>query len=166
MTISRWSNPDATFLSAAATFYVSGADPGPGTWSVDPAFGSGNILPGEGLFLLNPGATFTNTFVGDVIQGADIPLTVPAGTSLLASAVPIGGNVTNVLAQLVLDPDAGCTVSTFDTTLQNWSDAETYYGAATPGGWSPATLQIKVGEGFYMFNAGAATVWHRTFTVQ
>jgi hypothetical protein len=33
------------------------------------------------------------------------------------------------------------------------------------GGWDPALPVINVGEAFYYFNAGNATTWNRTFSV-
>jgi hypothetical protein len=82
---------------------------------------------------------------------------------MLGSKVPIGGDITNVLAQLVL-PD-NSTVQTFDNAQGVFnSQAATYYNP--PGVWDPENYQIGVGEGFYLINTGAQFVWTRTFTVQ
>ena len=103
------------------------------------------------------------------MQGSHMPLAIPNGGSLIGSIPPIGGSISNVLAQLVLDADAGATVSKWDYAKQNWQEVPSnYYGDLVPGGWDPsdAAYDIKVGEAVYLINNGAATVWHRSFTVQ
>jgi len=165
MTLSRWDNANAKWLDDTATFYANNGVSGPGVWDASPGFGSPQILPGEGLMLNNPGSAFVNTFVGDVLQGT-INVPIPSGASMLGSPVPIGGDCTNVLQQLTLNADFDCSVSKFDKVAQQWGASATYYGAAVPGGWDPANLQIAVGEGFLLLNGGPATTWVRTFTVQ
>jgi len=143
------------FDPTSPTFYANNGVSGPGVW--DPNI---TILPGQGFFVTTS-SPWTNTFVGDVMQGASMPLVVPAGFSLLGSLVPIGGNITNVMAQFPL-PDNGSYLQTFSNTAGDIGETSTFYGS---GVWDPE-INIGVGEGFYLFNAGAQTTWYRTFTVQ
>jgi hypothetical protein len=153
--ITLFNSVTGDFDATSPTFYANNGVSGPGIW--DPNI---TLNPGTGFFVTTS-ATFTNTFVGDVMQGNNMPLVVPAGFSLLGSLVPIGGNITNVMAQFPL-PDNGSYLQTFSNATGNIAETSTFYGA---GVWDPE-ITINVGEGFYMFNAGAETTWLRSFTVQ
>jgi hypothetical protein len=95
-------------------------------WAVNVA-----LPPGSGFFFLNAGATFTNTFVGTVIQSpaiATIPL-IP-GYSLASSTFPVGG----FIQDLGLNGNNGDTVYMFNQHLQGFIGILDSYGwPATPG---------------------------------
>lgn len=153
--VTTFDSTTGDFSAMSPTFYANNGVSGPGVW--DPNL---TINPGQGFFVTTS-VKFTNTFVGDVMQGANMPLAIPAGFSLLGSLVPVGGNVTNVMAQIPLG-DNGSFVQTYSNSAGDIGATSTYYGA---GVWDPE-IAIAVGEGFYMFNGGAATTWLRSFTVQ
>jgi hypothetical protein len=94
--ITLFNSVTGDFDATSPTFYANNGVSGPGIWDPNIA-----LNPGTGFFVTTS-ATFTNTFVGDVMQGNNMPLVVPAGFSLLGSLVPIGGNITNVMAQFPL----------------------------------------------------------------
>ena len=77
------------------------------TWDVvnfdfdvlQPAFVAGawtanvGLPPGKGFFYVNNGSTFTNTFVGEVVQGSFTNLIVGSGSyNCIGSSAPIGGS--------------------------------------------------------------------------
>jgi len=121
-----------------------------GTWT--PNF---TLNPGEGVFI-NPGATgFTNTFVGEVMQGA-LSNSIPTGYSLRASQVPQAADVTAL--------DLTDNLSNGDAILKWTGTGYTSYTLFF-GSWNPSTPTVEVGEAFFV-NAGAPTSWQRNFTVQ
>jgi hypothetical protein len=64
---------------------------------------TGTINPGEGFYILNSGAPFTQTFVGEVPTGTqDIP--VGQGFNLIASKIPQTGRLQ---ADLLYEPSSG-----------------------------------------------------------
>jgi hypothetical protein len=120
-----------------------------GTWTPDFV-----LNPGEGVFI-NPGPTgFTNTFVGEVMQGA-LSNPIPAGYSLRGSQVPQAGDVT----ALGLTDD----LANFDGILK-WTGTAYESYTLTFGNWTPSVPTLDVGDAFFV-NAGAATSWTRNFTV-
>jgi hypothetical protein len=121
-----------------------------GTWTPDFV-----MNPGEGFFV-NPGPTgFTNTFVGEVMQGS-LSNSIPAGYSLRASQVPQAGDVTAL--------DLTDNLNNFDAILK-WTGSGYSSFTLTFGSWTPSVPTVEVGESFFV-NAGAATSWNRNFTVQ
>ncbi|MBI5800217.1 MAG: hypothetical protein HZA92_05740 [Verrucomicrobia bacterium] len=125
-------------------------------------FGSWNnpslsLVPGEGFFFKNPGATaLTNTFVGNVKQGA---LTTPlsAGFSLVGSQVPQSGLVSTDLGVPIGNAES---VFKFDASIQGYTGGSYLFGS-----WSnPGEPTINVGEGFFV-KKNAAANWTRTFSV-
>jgi hypothetical protein len=131
--------------------YISGSS----SWSPN-----ATLNPGTGFFLLAPSA-FTNTFVGEVKQGLTTVVISP-GFNGIGSPVPIGGSISNVLAQMpALDNDLAFQ---WDTVTQDFGAIATYVGASST--WSP-NVNFSVGEGiFYLYGGGAPANWNRTFTVQ
>jgi len=129
-----------------------------GSWT-DPADAADSILPGEGFFVFNGGTTtWTNTFVGEVMQGA-LSHSVPSALSLQASEVPQSGGIVTPLAYPVADND---TVYIWDTPLQQYKVAQFVFG-----GWSgdfSAEPTVAVGQGFFVSKT-AAVPWSRTFSV-
>jgi hypothetical protein len=131
------------------------------------AFANSSYLFGawsDGTFTLNPGeggivqstAPFTNTFVGEVMQGA---LSTPykLGLNIIASQVPQAGTLSTQLGYVANDQD---TVYQFNPATQGYIINSYLFGA-----WGPAEPTIAVGESFWL-QAGAAGSWSRTFTVQ
>ena len=121
------------------------------------------IPPGVGFFVI-AGGNFTNTFVGEVLQGSltnSVPLTGNGAYVALASMVPVGGSLTNVLAGYT--PAAFDQVNLWDVNLQDFSSTiPTFVG----GAWSP-DINFPVGDGFFLIRSGSSTVtWVRNFTVQ
>lgn len=125
-------------------------------------FGSWNnasmtLVPGEGFFFKNPGATtLTNTFVGNVKQGT---LTTPlsAGFTLVGSQVPQSGLVTTDLGLPIGNAES---VFKFNTTSQSYEGGSYLFGS-----WSaPGEPSIGVGEGFFV-KKNASASWTRTFSV-
>jgi len=111
------------------------------------------LVPGQGFFVNAP-SQFTNTFVGEVMQGS-LTNSFPAGFSLLGSQVPQAGGLQTALGY---NPVAGDTVYTFNGTTYNTIT----FGRA---GWTPAEPSISVGQGFFL-NSAAGGLWTRTFTTQ
>jgi hypothetical protein len=144
--------PDGTvvnkFNSATGTYGVNTFEFG--DWT-NPAE---TLAPGEAAFIKVPTAAKV-TFVGEVPQGT---LTIPlvAGFQMVASKVPQTGALDTVLGFPVVDDDV---VYQFDCPTQNYKITSYEFGA-----WSGAAPAPKVGEGFFVKKAAAAT-WTRTFSV-
>lgn len=123
-----------------------------GAWD-DASF---TLNPGEGAILQSPTA-FTNTFVGEVMQG-DLTNSFPAGYSIRSSMVPQAGTLTalGLTPASLTDFD---TVYQYNTTTQSYDIFSLVFGA-----WSPAEPSLKVGESVWLQTA-AAGQWVRSFTV-
>jgi len=125
------------------------------------AFGSWDnpslaLVPGEGFFFKNPtGTTYTNTFVGNVKQGA-LTTSLNAGFTLVASQVPQSGLVATDLG---LPSVAGDTVFQYSNLANAYTSSTFVFGS-----WTPSEPSIAVGEGFFVKKAVAAS-WTRTFSV-
>jgi hypothetical protein len=132
-----------------------------GKWLIGAVdYGATTFAPGEGAFIRAP-SVFTNTFVGDVIQGSAAtgnPVTValPAGLSIVSSKVPITGLVSTDLkfpqiggAQLYVYNGTG-----YDSYLFDDLDLK----------WTPSEPTIAIGQSFWA-RMPAATSWVRDFTV-
>lgn len=119
------------------------------------------VVPGQGGFL-NTDTRFTNTFVGEVMQGpTNAPLSnpFPSGYSIRASQVPQAANLT----ALGLTP----ALQNFDQVLA-WTNSPApgrfVVYTLTFGAWDPADPQIEVGQSFFL-NTAVAGNWTRAFTV-
>jgi hypothetical protein len=125
---------------------------------------SGTVPPGKAFFI-SPTANFTNTFVGEVLQGSVTnPVPIAGGSAYVAvgSAIPIGGYMTNLLSGY--NVAVGDFVAFWDVPSQDLSPTSpTFFGGIT--GWSP-DYNAAVGEGFFLVRGGGATTWVRNFTVQ
>jgi hypothetical protein len=124
--------------------------------------GSTQILPGQGVFVKNPGTSdVTITFVGEVMQGNLSTPLVP-GLQIVSSQVPQAGTAKELgfpstteqgmtpgdqIYQYV--PNSGYYVSTFDD-LEN--------------GFLPALKPLDVGEAIFVKMA-KANKWDRNFSV-
>jgi hypothetical protein len=129
------------------------------------------LKPGEGVFYLNAGNNFTNTFVGEVIQGS-YTNPIPFGTKAVlgggnfnayGSSIPLGGSFTNGIVGIA--PQDGDQVYTWNPAVQDFSGTIPTYSAFTHS-WAP-DVTINPGVGFFYLGAGNdQTAWVRSFTVQ
>lgn len=116
------------------------------------------LVPGEGFFYKNPGASgVTNTFVGNVQQGT-LTTSLGSGFSLVSSQVPQQGLVSTDLG---LPNDSGTTVFTFSNAANSYSS---FVFSSFLGGWSPNEPTVGVGQGFFVKRSSAGN-WTRTFSV-
>jgi len=115
------------------------------------------LVPGEAIFIKVPtGGAFTNTFVGEVMQGS-LSNPIPTGFSLRSSQVPQAGLLQTDLGFAPAENDQ---VFQFDGTTQKYLPTRTFEFSA----WSTQP-NVKVGEGFFLKNGGTtARTWTRTFT--
>jgi len=129
-----------------------------GSWS-DATDAAQSILPGEGFFVFNGGTTtWTNTFVGEVMQGA-LSHQVPSALSIQASEVPQAGGIVTPLGYPVAENDV---VYVWDTPTQGYKIGQFVFGA-----WSgdfSAEPTVAVGQGFFV-SKPATVPWNRTFSV-
>jgi hypothetical protein len=116
------------------------------------------LLPGNGAFVLHPGApgaaNLTLTFVGEVMQG-NLVNPLPQGFSIKANQVPQAGKPSDFGFPGALNDK----VWKFNKTTQSYVSSSYIAG---PGWLNMPT--IEVGEGFFVFK-GAAGTWNRTFSV-
>jgi hypothetical protein len=122
-----------------------------GTWD-----NNYSLAPGQGGFVLSE-SPFTNTFVGEVLQGS-LTNSFTSGFSLVSSKVPQGAT-TDVLG---LDSalSAADTLYKWDVVNQSYI-IYTYFGS--PGSWD-SQPSIAVGESFFLVTGGPGN-WVRNFTV-
>jgi hypothetical protein len=112
------------------------------------------LEPGEGAFISTAEA-FTALFVGEVKQGA-LSTPLVQGFQIVASQVPQAGEIDSVLG---LVPEEGDTVYRFNNATGAYTAATYEFGE-----WFAPVL--GVGESCFLFKAGTATSWDRTFNVQ
>ena len=123
---------------------------------------------GRGVVLFVP-ARYTNTFVGNVLQGALTNAVAGSNKfSLLGCMAPVGGSLsinTNGVGFPRID---GATVHFFRSPSQTFADGFTCF---TNYGWfDPKGVEstngpaLTVGESFFVQNPGAATNWVRIVT--
>jgi hypothetical protein len=138
-------------LNATIPTYVTGSG-----WTPDAA-----IAPGQGFFVA-AGDNFTNTFVGEVRQGAD-PINLVGGLAFeaIGSVPPIGGSLTNVMANYpATDGDA---IFFWNVGAQDIDPTIPTFVVGT--GWVP-DANVPVAEGFFLSRQGGPVTWNRNFTVQ
>ena len=152
--VNRWNSSIQDLDSTQPTYFAATH-----TWNPN-----STIQPGEGFFVI-ASADFTNTFVGNVLQGAVVnPVNIIGGGNYvaIASPVPIGGYLSNVLSGYVAtDQDV---VNTWNVGIQDLDAVQPTYFQAT-GQWNP-DANIAVGDGFFLIRSGGPTTWTRNFTVQ
>lgn len=146
------------FVSPPPTYVASSQ-----TWVPDAI-----IQPGQGVFVFNQGAPFTNTFVGDVMQGSITNVIAP-NFNVIASPVPLAGDLATVLSGLAANDND--LVFKFNTApaVQDFGNPSTFVLSSHT--WVPApgdpAMNIGVGEGMLYFStSGANNTWIRNFTVQ
>jgi hypothetical protein len=146
----KW-DPILVDFSAVQPFYSAGA------WSAN--------LPlnvGEGFFYVNQGATFTQTFVGEVVQGSFTNVLSGSGNyNCIGASVPEGGSFTAAITGLT--PANTDQVLKWDPTLVDFGSPQPFYSA---GVWSTTALNVNPGEGFFYVRQGPTVSWVRNFTVQ
>jgi hypothetical protein len=148
---------------AGSGFGVNGNDAYGAGWSNPNA----QFPPGVGFFYYNPNPQFTNTFVGEVVQG---PATnsLPTGYSMQGSQWPAQGFVQD----LGLNAGQGDTIYLWGNNSFKVINLDAYGGGWTqpaPAGTVVDPVkgpQIGVGGGFFYFNTGAPFKWTSNFTVQ
>lgn len=124
-------------------------------WS--PASGATTSFnPGEGILIFNDQGNFTNTFVGEVLQG-NLTNSFPPGYKLVGNMVPDSGPVNT----LGLVPTTGSLLLKWNQGLQ---DFDIFLKTGFAPFWSPSVPSIDVAEGFFI-NADTAFNWVRNFTV-
>jgi hypothetical protein len=129
-----------------------------GTWP--PAASTVTLNPGEGILVKIPaGPNFTNTFVGEVLQG-NLTNPLPLGYQMVGNMVPDSG----VLNTVGLVPPNGSSVLKFDSSLGTVGDWVTY-NKTIFGTWPSGEPTIDVAESI-MVRAASAFNWVRNFTVQ
>jgi hypothetical protein len=135
-----------------------------------PAGTTTQIPPGVGFFIKNGNKSgdasiyFTNTFVGTVAlaSGQSVTNPVVSGYNMYGSVLPISGNVT-----VATTPGGdvnfnytplikGSQVLTWNLTGQGFTTV-TMPGNSIVGTNWPTTVNIGVGQGFFIFNKGTAT---------
>jgi hypothetical protein len=121
-----------------------------------PASASLTVVPGEGVFVMNPSATaLTVTFVGEVPQGT-LSFPVPKGFSIVSSPVPQAGTV----SALGYVPAENDTFYQFNTATQKYNTPKSF----SLGSWDPSEPTLAVGEAAFLNSANQKT-WTRTFSV-
>jgi hypothetical protein len=156
------SNPQGStvFTWNGSFFAANKLDEFGGGWDIP----SLDLSPGKGFFINNAGAAFTNTFVGEVLQGA-LTNTPSAGYSVIASKVPQAGFVQD----LGLTPVLGDSIY-----LWNGSFFVAIKLDEFGGGWDTSSSfvvdpvkgpQINVGQSFFYQNPTGGATWVRNFTV-
>jgi hypothetical protein len=120
------------------------------------------LNPGEGAIVNSPN-NWTNTFVGEVLQGTGLtPNAYPAGFSIRASKFPLAGTLTQLQLPASQFKD-GDVIYQFNTANQSY-DIYTLLGGSWIGGpLSEPTL--AVGEALWLQPQTAGS-WNQTFTVQ
>jgi hypothetical protein len=125
------------------------------------AIGKTELLPGQGVFVKNPGATpLTVTFVGEVMQG-DVSQQMVAGLSMVSSKVPQAGTPTDLSfpTKAAQGLSAGDQVYKFQTN-------QTYLIATfddLDDNWDKP-LTFDVGEAVFV-KLGKPVNWTRNFSV-
>jgi hypothetical protein len=124
--------------------------------------GAGALLnPGSGFFIKNGAATdITITFVGEVMQGTNLTVNVPAGFSCIGSMVPVEGKVET---DLKIPAANGDVCYTFNVATGQYNGASTRRTAVGQWTGTPEPT-IKVAEAFF-YKAVSAGNWVRNFTV-
>lgn len=124
------------------------------------------LNPGEGVFIKNPTTSQVKiTFVGEVPQGKGAQALVnpvPSGYSIKASIVPQSGALDSVLGYA---PGQGDVVYRYNHTASPpYARSEYNLDDNNQLNWDTVPVP-NVGEGFWLWNNGAAKNWTREFSV-
>jgi hypothetical protein len=113
------------------------------------------LAPGQGVFLLVPaGPNWTNTFTGNVLQGALTNSLIP-GFNMVGSKVPRAGLISQIMC---LTPGFFDVVHQFQN--HQYLSANGYLGA-----WDNGEPYIGIAEGFWYLNQNAQNNWVCNFTI-
>lgn len=110
------------------------------------------LSPGQGAFI-NTVSPITLTFVGEVPTGNTSNIAIPAGFSMISSAVPQSDSLTN----LQFPAQVGDTIYRY---LSGSYQISTWTGAS----WQPQTPTPNVGESFWSLKSQASN-WNRNFSI-
>ena len=152
------------------------------------------LTPGEGFFVQNPNGNETNTFTGTVVTTNSQTVSGGYAYSMLASAIPVGGNAeTNSALNLTANFQggelvfvwngsgyyvydyAGANVGTGAGFQSDWVDGSAQPPAAPtiPGDQKDTSnfgvywappLQLSVGQGIFIQNPNSSENWSQTIT--
>lgn len=128
-----------------------------GSWTADPS-----IAPGTGFFVYLPAtqvADVTNTFVGSIVvpSGGSVTNVIPTGYSLWSSPIPYAGDLTtdtnlNIYPALTVNK----------SQILTWNGSTYNISTLALGSWT-ASANVKVGDGFFIFQkAATSTNWVET----
>lgn len=130
---------------------------GLGTWGPNPV-----IAPGQG-FLFVPAATFVNTYVGEVRQGASGNVQIlGGGAEMIGSPVPIAGNENVIMANY--PAIGGDFIFLWELAAQNIYGTPSEYNAGLAT-WSAGAVPIGLADGFLLVRNGGPVTWVRNFIV-
>lgn len=123
-----------------------------GAWD----FPDNKLSPGMGVMFQNPDVAYTVTFVGEVIQGTNITVSLIPGFNMVSSKVPQAGTIQTALGFV---PEEG-------DMLMKWSQSAGTYlqWSYTFGAWDPEEPSLAVGESAFI-STQTAKDWVRSFTV-
>ena len=143
-----WNITDQTFLGPSV--YSSSS----GNWTINYP-----VSVGRGFMLCSP-VNYTNTFIGEVMQGTLInPVAGTNKLSLLGSMVPMVGGLASVHQFPVSDGD---TVFKYASLNHQYQSADMYHSGY---GWFTNEPNLGVAEGFFIRHPGPSINWIRNFTV-
>jgi hypothetical protein len=133
------------------------------------------LPPGNGFYVRNGQSvgglgyvavpTVTNTFVGTVtvLAGGSVTNDIPPGFSLQGSTIPYAGNIANPSGAGDANLNYGGAISTANNlnkskiiTFDPVGQSPSTFQKNVAGAWS-GTATVGVGQGFYIYNAGADT---------
>jgi len=151
------------FDPGAGTFVIydytdlNGALPTP-IWNPS---GAETLVPGEGIFIYNPGTEYTVTFTGEVAQNAQSNITIAGGFSIISSVVAQGGALQTALGFPAADGDS---VFKFDNSTNQYviHDYTTLNRALPTPIWNPSEPSVDVAESFFVYKADQVG-WNRNF---
>lgn len=152
------------------------------------------LAPGQGFFVVNPNGPETNTFTGTVILTNSVSIPGSGQYSMLASAIPVAGVVTNSAINLTASLQGGETLLVWNGTgyysyvyqgagvgtglgfQSDWTDGNAFPPSPPliPGDqtdtadgyyWAP-TPSLTVGQGFFIVNPNGAETWTQNLNVQ
>jgi len=156
--VSFW---DPAAYGGAGDWVIVGTCLGGGVWDPD---GTVQMPVAKAAQFYNAGATFVQTFVGEVKQGPYTVATMNSGSfNLLGAPAPIGGALENSL--IGLTPAVDDQVQGWDPLAYggagDWTAAETWIGSS----WDPGTMTLAPAAAFLYYRAGGAVTWQSNFTV-
>jgi hypothetical protein len=147
------------------------------------------LPPGQAFFVQNLGSAETNTFTGVVATTNSVAL-APGVYTMLASAIPVGGDISNGIINLTQSLQGGETVFVWNGHgyyQYNYLGAGNGTGAGGISDWqdvsSPTNIpgdvalpppngsyvfapdpSLTVGQGFFILNSGSSEQWTQSYT--